>query len=300
MAKAQTLGSANAPVIRKDVMPVALEDVMRHCTPGKPNRRFDVNEIDELEHWIECPRGKLFAKSWTPRTLVPTYALILFHDSLGCVALWRDFPKILASATGRRVIAYDRLGFGRSDARSDILQKDFIRTEALQFVPLLCDALSIPEFVACGHSVGGGMAVETGAAFPQRCRGVVTIAAQAFVEDRTLEGIRNARLEFASDDYMARLARYHGDKAEWVLRAWIETWLDPTFADWTLAPALRRLECPVLAIHGEQDEYGSTLHASRISDGRGERRILPDAGHNPHREGPDALAGEIANWLPVE
>ena len=51
-----------------------------------------------------------------------------------------------------------------------------------------------------------------------------------------------------------RLARYHGDKARWVLDAWIGSWLHPGFASWTLAEVLPRVACPVLALHGALDE----------------------------------------------
>ena len=254
--------------------------------------------IEEREHWIESPGGSLYGKTWTPHDLESTCPLILLHDSLGSVALWRDFPKRLAGAVRRRVIAYDRLGFGLSAARSDILEKDFIRAEAERFLPLVCKALSVSDFIVCGHSVGGGMAVETGAAFPDRCRGVVTIAAQAFVDERICNGIRIAGREFANGDDMARLARYHGDKAEWVLSAWIETWLAPGFADWTLDSALQKLQCPLFAIHGERDEYGSVAHALKIAErGRGRCEILPDVGHTPHRECPDLLIDEMRKWL---
>ncbi|MQB42163.1 alpha/beta fold hydrolase [Rhizobium sp. ICMP 5592] len=254
-------------------------------------------EIIEAEHWIESPTGHLYAKSWTPGALNAGQPVILFHDSLGCVALWKDFPQLLAHSLGRRVIAYDRLGFGRSDARTDLLGQDFIAVESERFVPLLCEQLSVREFIACGHSVGGGMAVETAAKFSRRCNAVITIAAQAFVEENTLKGIRAARQEFASADALARLVRYHGAKRDWVLRAWIETWLAPGFAGWNLDEALERLRCPVLAIHGDRDEYGSLAHPRRIAGGRGSFHILPDTGHSPHREHPALVMKVIENFV---
>ena len=253
--------------------------------------------MEEREYWIEGPGGRQFAKSWTPRETLSRSPVILFHDSLGSVALWRDFPKMLARATGRRVIAYDRLGFGRSDARRDRVSRDFIGEEAERYVPALCAHLGIDRFVACGHSVGGGMAVETGARLGERCDAVATIAAQAFVENRTLEGIRRARIDFASPDNRARLTKYHGDKADWVLRAWIETWLAPEFADWSLESALRQVHCPLLAVHGEHDEYGSTEHPRRIAAGRGEMIVLSGAGHTPHRECPDRLVDVLRPFI---
>ena len=253
--------------------------------------------IVETEHWIASSAGRLYAKSWRPDTGIFRPPIILFHDSLGCIALWRDFPQQLAQSSGRQVIAYDRLGFGRSDARTDILQQNFMALEAEQAVPLLCEQFSIQEFVACGHSVGGGMAVETGARFSERCQAVITIAAQAFVEERTLQGIRIAQQEFRSAETFAKLVKYHGSKTDWVLHAWIDTWLAPERAGWSLDPALEKLHCPVLAIHGERDEYGSEAHPHHIAAGRGSVYFMPDTGHVPHRERPAQVLLAIENFL---
>lgn len=254
------------------------------------------------EHLIPTPRGRLFARSWTPPAsggeagdgAVP---ILLFHDSLGCVALWRSFPERLAAATGRRVIAYDRLGFGRSDPYPGLLPIDFVAAEAREAVPAICDALGINGFIACGHSVGGGMGIHTAATLPERCRALVTIAAQAFVEDRTIAGIEVAKAGFQRPEDLARLARYHGDKARWVVDAWTETWLSPVFADWTVDAARARVRCPVLAIHGELDEYGSTEHPRRIAGTTGTARILAGIGHVPHRECEGDLVELISGFL---
>jgi pimeloyl-ACP methyl ester carboxylesterase len=56
--------------------------------------------------------------------------LVLMHDSLGSVDLWREFPAQLAAATGREVIAYDRLGFGHSDPNPHRLQPSFVETRS--------------------------------------------------------------------------------------------------------------------------------------------------------------------------
>ncbi|AIB16248.1 alpha/beta hydrolase (plasmid) [Azospirillum argentinense] len=252
--------------------------------------------VTETEWSIRTAKGALYARSWTPEA-VDAVPIILFHDSLGSVDLWRDFPQRLAAETNRRVIAYDRLGFGRSDAHPGQLALDFVATEARDSIPPLCDQLGVTEFVACGHSVGGGMAVETAARFPERCRALVTIAAQAFVEERTLAGIRDAKRDFQDPANVARLARYHGDKARWVLDAWTETWLSPAFADWTLDRALAAVRCPVLALHGDRDEYGSAAHPERIAAGRGAARLLPDTGHVPHREQEALVLDAIRSFL---
>lgn len=252
------------------------------------------------DHRVATPRGDLFAREWLPPGAAAGPALLLFHDSLGSVELWRDFPAALAAATGRRVVAYDRLGFGRSDAHPGRLAPTFVRDEAEEAVPHVCDALGLASFVPVGHSVGGGMAVATAARWPDRCAAVVTIAAQSFVEARTLDGIRAARDRFADDVELGRVARRHGDKARWVLDAWIGTWLAPAFAQWSLDAELRALTAPVLAIHGDGDEYGSPAHPRRIAAhaAAGARVVLLEGvGHVPHREQPARVLDEVAAFV---
>jgi len=254
------------------------------------------------DHWVPTNHGRLFARVWAPDNGADgaAGAILLFHDSLGSVELWRDFPLALAEATGRTVVAYDRLGFGRSDAHPGRLDASFTRAEAETSVPALCAALGIAAMIPFGHSVGGAMAVATAARWPARCRAVVTEAAQAFVEDRTAAAIRDARTAFAAPGQVERLERYHGAKARWVLDAWIETWLGPDFADWTIDEELRRLACPLLAIHGDRDEYGSAVHPRRITDragGPSAMLILEDCGHVPHREKAPQVLAAVAQFL---
>ncbi len=241
---------------------------------------------------------QIFTRTFTPMDAGERTPILLFHDSLGCVALWRDFPDRLAQATGRTVIAYDRPGFGRSERRHDVLAPDFIAEEARTVVPALCEALEVSRFIACGHSVGGGMAVQTAARWPECIEVLITIAAQAFVEDRTLSGIREAKAAFAEPGALGRLERHHGVRARWVLDAWTETWLAPEFSGWTLDEALALVRAPTLAIHGSEDEFGSPRHPERIASGTGgQALLLPGTGHTPHRECPDLLVEKIAAFL---
>lgn len=254
------------------------------------------------DHWVNTDHGRLFAKRWSPAPadLREDVPLVLFHDSLGCVELWRDFPVRLALATGRSVVAYDRLGFGKSDPHPGRLGKNFVRDEACVAFRLLQEQLEIESFVAFGHSVGGGMAVACAAIHTAGCRALISESAQAFVEDRTIEGILDAKRTFEEPGQIDRLKKYHGDKAGWVLNAWIDTWLAPDFADWNLDADLRAVRCPVLAIHGEGDKYGSVLHPYRIAEmtsGRAVIEILPGCAHVPHREQGDVVVDRVNRWL---
>ena len=250
------------------------------------------------ERCVAVPGGEVFVKRWVPEQPASAVPWILLHDSLGCVGLWRDFPGQLATTLACPVIAYDRPGFGRSSARHAPPSLRFIEEEAETVFPALRTALGLGPFRLFGHSVGGSMALAI-AANHEDCLGVVSESAQPCVEQRTLDGIRKAEVRFAQPEEFARLARWHGDNAGWVLRAWIDTWLAPAYADWTLDAVLRRVACPVLAIHGENDEFGSVAFPARIVRqvaGLATELVLAGCGHVPHREMPGAMLRRVAEF----
>lgn len=265
----------------------------------------DLSAVAVSDHWVSHPQGRLFARRWSPpRTgaveALPPAPVLLFHDSLGCVALWRDFPARLAARLGRDVIAYDRLGFGQSEPRRDRLSTQFAAEEAASVLPRLRAVLGIGRFVAFGHSVGGGMAVHAAAQWADDCQALVTVAAQAFVEARTVQGMEQAREMFRDPAQRERLARYHGERTDWVLQAWIGTWLSPEFASWNLSAVLPRVRCPALVLHGEHDEYGSGRHPEtlgRLCGGPARVEILAGTAHVPHRERPDEVLDLVAAFL---
>ncbi|MBC6981365.1 alpha/beta fold hydrolase [Caulobacter sp. 17J80-11] len=255
-------------------------------------------EAETRELCVDTPDGRLYARVWG-ELAGPRAPIVLLHDSLGSVAQWRDFPERLAQATGRAVVAYDRLGFGRSDPHPRLLQPDFVHDEARAGLTPLRAALEIGPMVLFGHSVGGGMALSAAAALPD-VRAVVSESAQAFVEDVTLAGVREAKAAFARPGQVERLERWHGDKARWVLDAWIETWLDEGRAGWRLDEDLRAVRCPVLAMHGDKDEFGSPAHPQRIGalpSGPTRVVLMDDTGHVPHRERPEAVLAEVSAFL---
>jgi pimeloyl-ACP methyl ester carboxylesterase len=246
----------------------------------------------------------VFVRKWTPDNVRADSPMVLLHDSIGCVDLWRDFPEALARCLRRPVLAYDRLGFGRSTARSELPSVDFIREESEVFFPPIRSALGITDFSLFGHSVGGTMALLIASLSGSQCEAVVSESTQAFVERRTLAGILKAKEQFSSPNEFRRLTRWHGDKSQWVLDAWTNVWLSPAFASWSLEPDLQHVQCPVLAIHGELDEYGSVEFPRRIISrvkGPAELVILRGCGHVPHREQRDEVLQRVsrfmANWL---
>lgn len=259
-----------------------------------------MNTMQVSEKYISIFNGQVYLKCWLPAYVVDRSPVILFHDSLGCVGTWRDFPGKLAEKLKREVIAYDRLGFGKSSLRFELPSIRFIREEAEIYFPEIIKNLGIKTCLLFGHSVGGSMALTIAEMYPEVCTAVISESAQAFVEDRTRSGIFTAAKEFKNLNSFAKLQKYHGEKAQWVLDAWVEIWLSADFSDWSLKPGLERVRCPVLIIHGDRDEYGSVRFPDVIQEsvsGIVDKKILENCGHVPHREKPDFVLDLINDFL---
>lgn len=253
--------------------------------------------ITPHDRWIASPGGRLFTRTWEPQKACCDTPVVLFHDSLGCVELWRSFPAALCAATQQRVIAYDRLGYGRSDPCTAPPLHTFIEDEPTTSFAALYAAFQLEQFIALGHSVGGGMAVHCAGHYAEQCTGLITIAAQSINERRTRQGIQDAQAVFEAPEQFAKLEKYHGDKARWVLHAWTDIWLHPAFESWSLRPALEQVDCPTLVLHGEKDEYGSHRQPEQIAryvHGPAHCEILPGIHHVPHREA-EALVVHLAS-----
>lgn len=254
------------------------------------------------EYWIPLQeqQGRLYAKSWTPSNKRDETAIVLFHDSLGCVALWRDFPALLAVMTQRTVIAYDRLGFGQSSTYVGEWSMDFIRQEITHYFPLLQHNLALGRFIALGYSVGGTMAACCAALYPTQCQALIMMATPAFVDEGMVHGLTIARELFGQEGQIERLTKYHGDKAAWALSAWLDTWLSEAFATWRIEQVAAQVHCPLLVIHGDCDEYADLSHPQHmmsLSQNDAELVILKDGHHVPHREYPELVLKHIVDFL---
>lgn len=253
-----------------------------------------------LSRTVEMPGGTVFTRSWHPVGSAGNTPVVLLHDSLGCVALWHNFPEALAQILDRPVVAYDRLGYGQSSAREGLPQDDLIEVEARECLPLLLDALEIGNCILLGHSIGGGIALAAASLAPGRYQAVITESALAFAESQTAQEIARAREAFRDPDQFEKLRRWHGDKARWVLDAWTELWLQPRFMSWSLDSWLPGVLCPVLAIHGDRDEFGTFESAMRIArgvSGPAQVEIVRDCGHVPHREHRGEVLELVSHFL---
>jgi pimeloyl-ACP methyl ester carboxylesterase len=222
----------------------------------------------------------------------------MLHEGLGSVAMWRGFPQQVADAAGAAVAAYSRVGYGRSDPIATQRNVRYMHHEALLTLPALLDALRIERPVLLGHSDGASIALIHAGGAGRPVAGVVAMAPHVMVEDKAIVGIERTRDAYRSTDLSKRLARYHDD-VESAFWGWNDIWLHPEFRRWNIEQYLPRIGCPVLAIQGEDDEYGTMEQLDRIARRapRVELLALARCGHSPHKDQPAAVLDAVRRFV---
>lgn len=223
--------------------------------------------------------------------------ILMLHEGLGSVSMWRDFPARLAERTGRRVVAWSRRGYGRSEPLPQKRDPDYMHREAA-LVPQLMDALGLGRAHFFGHSDGGSIALIAAARSSGRVASLALEAPHVFVEEITTDSISAVGEVFRTSDLGAKLGRHHLD-AEHTFWRWNDIWLDPRFRDWNIEALLPDVRSPTLLIQGLDDEYGTLDQLDRIQAALpGARRLeLSHCGHSPHRDQPEAVLAAVAAFL---
>ncbi len=234
-----------------------------------------------------------------PATAEGRPTLLLLHEGLGCVGMWRHFPEKLAAATGCRLIVWSRAGYGGSQAYPEPRTPRYMHREGEEMLPALIAALEIERPLLIGHSDGGSIALIFAGAFPDVPLGVAVMAPHEFVEEVTLAGIRAARTAWKTTDLPTKLARYHPAQSERVFRDWNDTWLSPAFRDWNIEEYLQKIRCPVLAIQGEDDEYATMRQIDVIAEQVPATQLLklPGCGHSPQRDQEAPVLAALAAFV---
>lgn len=236
---------------------------------------------------------RLEFKSW-PGNGLP---ILLLHEGLGSVSMWREFPEQLASATGHPVTAWSRRGYGLSDPLLRRRDPDYMHLEA-DAVARLMDALAIERASLFGHSDGASIALIAAARAPDRVAALMLEAPHVFVEEISIESIRRTKHLYTTSNLSQLLGRYHPDP-DHVFWGWNDIWLDPRFRDWSIETLLPAVHAPALLIQGRDDEYGTLDQIDRIA------AVLPDVerlelercGHSPHRDQPEAVLRATVAFL---
>jgi pimeloyl-ACP methyl ester carboxylesterase len=226
--------------------------------------------------------------------------LVFLHEGLGSIALWRDFPQALCDAANCRGLVYSRYGYGRSEPLAAPRTVDFMHVEATEVLPEILEQLGIRNPILFGHSDGGSIALIHAAAFPERVAGAVLLAPHILVEDVSIASSAAAREAYGSNGLRDKLARYHDDPDS-AFRGWNDIWLDPAFRSWNIEPLLARIRCPLLAIQGGKDEYGTMRQIDGIAANARQTSVslrkLADCGHAPHRDQPQAVIDATTGFI---
>ena len=230
--------------------------------------------------------------------------VVFLHEGLGSVSMWRDFPQRLCDAAGVRGLVYSRPGYGRSTPRAaeEAWDLDFMHRQAHEVLPALLTALDIDAAHdkpwLLGHSDGGSITLLYAAQFAQAIAGAIVLAPHILVEDLSVASIAQAKTAYETTDLKQRLAKHHDDpdSAFW---GWNRIWLHPPFKQWSIEEEIRAIACPLLAVQGLDDEYGTLEQIRGIA-----RRVpqtelleLPACGHSPHRDQPDALIAAATRFI---
>jgi pimeloyl-ACP methyl ester carboxylesterase len=238
--------------------------------------------------------------------------IVFLHEGLGSVAMWRDFPAQVCAATGRAGMVYSRRGYGQSDLVPDVrgtgrLQADYMHQEAWAVLPALLAACGIQQPVLLGHSDGATIALLYASRFATTA--CIAMAPHLFVEDLSLRSIAAARVAFETTDLRSKLARFHAD-VDGAFWQWNDVWLSEAFRSFNIVQHCAQISCPLLAIQGVNDAYGTMvqiealapdfLHENGLQPSRalrGQLLKLEHCGHSPHRDQTALVVQSVKEFL---
>ena len=238
--------------------------------------------------------------TWVGVAAADAPVMVFLHEGLGSVAMWKNFPDTLCQHLHMRGLVYSRPGYGASTPRAIDEQwgTDFMYRQATDILPALLQALGVHQPWLFGHSDGGSIALLFAARFPEALTGAIVIAPHIFVEDISIDSIRVAREAYLHQGLRERLARYHDD-VDSAFFGWNDIWLSPSFRSWDITTELAAIRCPLLAIQGKQDEYGTMgqIHGIRDQCAQTQALELDDCGHSPHRDQPARLISSVKEFV---
>ena len=263
-----------------------MNDAVRATGSFASLRTTDAGEIRIECEWVGAPRGAARA------------TVVFLHEGLGSVSMWRGFPRAFCDRHGFAGFVFSRVGYGRSTPRAaaERWTPDFMQRQADELLPALLAAVGIDRPWLFGHSDGGTIALLHAARHD--VAGVVAVAPHLFVEDVSVASIAKARVAYETGELRDRLGRHHAD-VDSAFYGWNDVWLSPAFRDWNVEREIARIACPLLAVQGEDDEYGTLEQVRAVCRAvpHAELLVLPSCGHSPHRDQPDALMRAAGNFI---
>tara|TARA_B100001057_G_scaffold500874_1_gene618441 strand:+ start:113 stop:898 length:786 start_codon:yes stop_codon:yes gene_type:complete len=231
------------------------------------------------------------------RPAAPT--IIMLHEGLGALSLWRDLPRKISNLINCSVFVYSRHGYGQSDFINSEFDAEYMHKEALYILPQILNHFDISNPILYGHSDGASIALIHASSEDTEIIGLILEAPHVFVEEISLDGLEGAKKAFEQGGLKASLAKHHSEP-EMIFRCWNNIWLSPEFLTWNIVSCLSNIQCPALLIQGETDAYGTLSQLDTIEknvSGICEKKILPKIGHSPHRENPKLVLRSIQQFI---
>lgn len=264
----------------------------RAKTPGEPS----LPEPRAQRDYVTVDGKRLETLRYPPSGKKPT--IVMLHEGLGSVSMWKDFPRQLAKSTGCGVLVYSRYGHGKSERLAEKRSMDFMHREAQVVLPEVLERCEIEAPILLGHSDGGSISIIYAATALQKPAALMLEAPHVFVEDLSVRSISKIRAAYETTELRQKLARYH-DHVDETFWGWNDIWLDPRFRSWNIEVHLNAIRCPVLVIQGENDEYGTLAQVEAIKAclPSTETLVLSECGHSPHRDQPARTLAAISRFV---
>lgn len=286
------------------------ERYCRWCQQELKRRRVNwfgqyVDIGGELLHFVEKGAGE---------------PLVLIHGFLCWSYSWRH--NIPALAERCRVLAPDLRGFGLSERSG---QRGHSLTDQVEVLRDFLDARCVSTAVLCGHSMGGEIAMRFALTYPERVQALVLVAGSGYVhrQQRGLErlvlglpGVANlfVRATVMNRRFAARALREAYRAPDCCSAADMEAYLLPASAPGTdrslvrmlrdmdfgaTAAQLSKIAHQTLLLWGQDDPWVPCSHGERLAKelSNSELVVLPDCGHAPQEEYPEAFNQTVLDFL---
>ena len=216
--------------------------------------------------------------------------VVLIHGLAGSSRWWQR--NIEALARQFRVYVIDLIGFGRSQGR-----QGFALNEAAEHLAAWMDQIGMGRAHLIGHSMGGVIAIDLAAQFPERVNRLVLVDAATFSFGHTLlenmVGLAKTLwyLPFSFLPVLFTDAYRAGPLTLWQASRELLTT--------DILAALSEIEDPVLIVWGERDavvpvEIGERLHYELPG---AEFVVLEGAGHTPMWDQAGAFNHAVVRFL---
>jgi pimeloyl-ACP methyl ester carboxylesterase len=256
-------------------------------------QEFGPAQTIELEYAFFSPEHSANPSSQT---------IVLLHEGLGCVQMWRNFPQLLADSTKLRVLAYSREGYGSSTPISGPRDIEFMRDEAVRVLPALLNALEIENPILIGHSDGASIAL-LAAAVQKNIVATIVLAPHLFVENICVTAITETLATYKEEAKQMRtkLAKFHTD-VDGAFYGWANVWLSEQFLHWNIEADIAPITCPLLAIQGEQDQYGTMkqLDQLKVKVPHAQLLKLDNCRHSPQFDQTEKVLTAISQFIVLQ